>query len=315
LAVTPLRSAFVLAFTIFGCNTILDNTPGRPREEPPATDVPATEPTVGPAEAGTPVSNPPRTRDAGAPLRPSECPDGLRSCDGRCVGNDDPTYGCGDPRCTPCAIAHGSATCAAGACAVATCDAGWDNCNASANDGCETDLSLAASCGSCTNACPATAPICAPNGANRECTTGCPLTAPLLCGGTCVAPLTSTTHCGGCDRPCPEVPKATSQCVLGQCTFTCRAGFHACNGQCVPKIDPAACGPTCAACPAAPNASPACTNDACTFTCAAGFADCNLAPADGCETNIQADPLHCGGCGSPCAGTCVDGLCRPGDGG
>jgi hypothetical protein len=305
--VTAFRSAIVLSFTIVGCNSILDNTPGQPRNDDNTTDVPATDPIP---DAATP----PRSDSSGGP-RTGDCPTGQRKCNGTCVTVDDPAYGCADPTCTPCAIAHGSATCVNGACAPATCDPGWGDCNAKSDDGCETDLSRATSCGSCKIACPATAPICAPSGAARACVSGCPADAPLLCGTTCVSPLTSTAHCGGCNRPCPDVPRATSACVAGQCTFTCKPGFNPCNGQCVAATDPAACGPACTICPTLPNSTPACTNNACTFTCAAGWADCNLAPADGCETNTMVDPLHCGGCGLPCAGTCVNGRCKPGDGG
>ena len=45
--------------------------------------------------------------------------------------------------------AHASPTCAAGACGY-TCDAGWADCNGLAVDGCEADLTLPSSCGSCT---------------------------------------------------------------------------------------------------------------------------------------------------------------------
>jgi hypothetical protein len=306
--VTALRSVFALSFLIVGCNSILDNTRGQPRPEDNTTDIPATEPAPIP-DAASPI--PPRPDTGQTPA----CPAGQRACNGACVNLDDPAHGCSDPTCTPCAIAHGGARCVNGACTAATCDPGWGDCNGKSEDGCETDLTLPTSCGSCATACSEPAPVCAPSGATRACASGCPAEAPLRCGGACVSPLTNVAHCGGCDRPCPDVPKANSTCVAGVCTFTCKPGSHACLGQCVQDDDPATCGPACTVCPVFPNTRPTCTNGVCAFTCLDGWADCNLAPADGCETSILTDPLHCGGCGIPCVGTCVGGRCRPMDGG
>lgn len=48
-----------------------------------------------------------------------------------------------------------------------------------------------------------------------------------------------------------------------------------------------------------------------TIACAAGFADCDGNGANGCETNIDSDPLHCGGCGVACGvGTCAGAACQ-----
>ena len=61
-----------------------------------------------------------------------------------------------------CKTAHGTPSCVAASCQV-KCDPGWGDCNASAQDGCETDLtSNVASCGACGKAC----------GANQKCVSG-----------------------------------------------------------------------------------------------------------------------------------------------
>jgi hypothetical protein len=54
----------------------------------------------------------------------------------------------------PCPTAHATPKCVAALCTVAACDKGWGDCNASAMDGCETDLSSdPKSCGMCGKAC------------------------------------------------------------------------------------------------------------------------------------------------------------------
>ncbi len=76
-------------------------------------------------------------------------------CAGSCVPIDQPQTGCAAPACDPCALAHASATCAAGACAVASCNGAFLDCDGQAPNGCETDSSSdAAHCGICANACP-----------------------------------------------------------------------------------------------------------------------------------------------------------------
>ncbi len=45
--------------------------------------------------------------------------------------------------------------------------------------------------------------------------------------------------------------------------------------------------------------------------CDPPFADCNGDPSDGCETNLQQAPSHCGACFRGCLGAaCVDGQCE-----
>lgn len=294
-----------------GCNSLLDNKPGT-LDPKRGTSSNSTEPTgeqspdLTTQPSGDEQTNPPSTDPA------STCPDGQQACHGICVRDDDPNYGCGDPSCTPCPSAHGTAVCKDKTCAIQACDHGYADCNLAAADGCEVDLSKPATCGTCTTTCPANTPVCAPDGQTNHCATGCPLTAPLLCGAECVSPLSSVNHCGGCDTKCPEDQHGDVTCNVGKCAVTCKASYHLCTGKCVVDTDATACGPSCTVCPAAANATPTCQSNACSFTCNAGFGNCNANAVDGCEMNLLTDPLNCGACGRSCnGGPCNAGVCGP----
>jgi hypothetical protein len=318
-------SIFLASGTVFlaaACNAILDNKPADPAPDTSvASDQPSDNGTGGAATGSETPSEPAPTPTATVTVMPptppapappsSDCPAGQHLCGGRCVGNDDPTTGCGSATCAPCVVLHATATCLAGACAVGTCDPGYANCNQNAPDGCEASLSHPETCGACLTACPAASPMCSATGNTFTCTNGCGPVAPLLCGKQCVDPLTSAENCGGCGKTCPAVPQATTTCVAGQCSSTCQPGYHACAGKCLPANDPNSCGPTCSACPTPANGISACTADTCSFTCTAGHADCNKIAGDGCEATLATDPANCGACGTSCnGGTCVKGVCQ-----
>jgi hypothetical protein len=58
-------------------------------------------------------------------------------------------------------------------------------------------------------------------------------------------------------------------------------------------------------CPDPPNAQGFCLQGDCAFSCNLGFGDCDGVAANGCETNIFGSSAeHCGGCDSPCSGSC-----------
>ena len=308
----------VLAVGVAGCNTILDNKPGSLDPSTPSDVTPTVPSSDGGGLADVPRrGEQPPSPDSGTTDPPDGgesplCAPGQQMCHGFCVGMTDPMYGCGNPACQPCTIAHGTAACQANTCVVQACDKGYADCNQDPADGCEVDLSKATSCGACNAVCPAATPVCAPAGAAFQCTTGCAPDAPLLCGNECVSPLTSVNHCGACNTKCPEIAHAEAGCVAGTCTFNCKPGYHACGARCVVSTDPTACGPTCTVCPVPTNAAATCQADTCAFQCNAGFGNCNQDPADGCETNFATDPLHCGGCGLSCnGGTCNAGVCTP----
>jgi len=316
-----LRATF-LAFGIAGCNAILDNEQGTLQTSTP-TDVNPTQPGAGDGGNGG-QPQPPRSGQlsdsGGLPPQPArdastggiDCSPGQHACYGACVGVTDPVYGCGDPSCSPCKTSHGQSGCQGNKCVVQACDPGYADCNQDPADGCEVDLSKAASCGACNAVCPAASPVCAPSGTTFQCTTGCTAVAPLLCGTECVSPLASVNHCGGCNLKCPEVDQGTAACTTGVCTFTCKPGYHACDTRCVVETDPTACGPTCTACPVPANSTAICQANTCGMQCVVGYGNCNNDATDGCESNFATDPLNCGACGTSCnGGTCNNGVCTP----
>ncbi len=75
--------------------------------------------------------------------------------------------------------------------------------------------------------------------------------------------------------------------------------------------DDANCGACGVDCTRLPNATGTCVASSCQVSaCAAGFDDCNAEP--GCETEINANPAACGGCGNACSPPnreCCAGVC------
>src|SRR5262245_6601306 len=145
--------------------------------------------------------------------------------------------------------------CTTGACGF-MCNPGFDDCDALAANGCESDLAIAATnCGSCTNTCPSTGA----NVAGAKCTGS---TCGFMCNPSfddcdavaangCETNLTNTaTHCGSCTNSCPS----TGNNVSGA----------------------------------------KCTASTCGFLCNPGFGDCDDVAANGCETNVNNDFDNCG---------------------
>ena len=238
------------------------------------------------------------------------CPGSAACCTGACLDtqtNVDACGGCG----VRCALAHAAASCVAGACAVASCASPFADCNATASDGCETDLTTTtSSCGACGRA-------CAPTNATGACVAGACTVASCVAGfadcdaapanGCEVDTTTDVANCGACGHAC-AFPGGAAACVAGACRLTvCLAGRGDCDGDpsngCETDVTTAlahcgACGQACA--PA--HGGGACVAGACTVaTCATGFADCDAMAANGCEVDLTRDVAHCGACASACA--------------
>jgi hypothetical protein len=82
------------------------------------------------------------------------CRTGFTCSSGYCKNLTSDRYNCGTSEYV-CSSANGTASCAAGKCAIA-CHSGYDNCHTDVNDGCESNLtSDAEHCSSCTKTCTA----------------------------------------------------------------------------------------------------------------------------------------------------------------
>src|SRR5450432_617267 len=126
---------FVFLAAGAGCSTVLGLTPGSPYD----------------------TDNLDATTDGVSP----ECPAGQKSCGGACVAADDPKYGCAPASCSACVGANATAfACSGGACVITACGMSVGDCNKKAADGCETDVTNGAHCGSCTQVCSGATPIC-----------------------------------------------------------------------------------------------------------------------------------------------------------
>ncbi len=194
--------------------------------------------------------------------------------------------------------AHG---CAAGACTVVRCAAGFGDCDGTAANGCETNTQTsAANCGACGRAC------ALPN-ATSTCAAGaCAIIAACATGfadcnanpadGCEVNTRTDNANCGACGRACA----AGRVCSGGVCGTTCASPLRTCGTApatfCAnTAVDPANCGACGRGCALANVAANGCAASLCTVVrCAAGFGDCDGDAANGCETNTQtsADELR-----------------------
>jgi len=224
-------------------------------------------------------------------------------------------------------------SCTAGACAITSCDTGWDNCTAAA--GCETEIDLTTFCGlSCASA--------------VNCTALDNVNEVACAGGTCVInscddPFDDCTggvadgcetnldedveHCGECSYDCVDeldfVDEAT--CSSGSCRVqSCVDGYGHCDTShsngCETNTNTAVsdCGACDNDCDALPHVNrTSCNSGACQIDeCDDPWGNCTTAP--GCETNTDSNESHCGDCNYVCEdelplvseGSCSAGSCQ-----
>jgi hypothetical protein len=210
-------------------------------------------------------------------------------------------------------------------CAIVSCDPGWADCDGDAANGCEADLSSAATCGSCQTACSGTNYLCSPTGCTPTCASGL-----TFCGSTdggspknaCVDLQTSPENCGACSAGCTgQVTLQENACTAGTCEATgaCLPGSEPCDGICVPNgtvtcgaqcgVDTTLDNDNCGGCGNACLPGTFCANSQCVDLCPVTYTACG-----GTCVQAQIDPANCGGCGQACdpgdvcaAGSCVAG--------
>src|SRR5262249_23927186 len=138
-------------------------------------------------------------------------------CEVHVAGNLSNCNGCGQT----CAPAHAAGVCSDQGCGIASCNAGYGDCNKDPADGCERDLrSDVNNCQTCGHAC--------------QLTNGTPSCNNGACEGTCNAPWQDCTttpgcetntsndvnHCGNCSTVC-STNHATPSCQNSKCVLSC----------------------------------------------------------------------------------------------
>eukprot|EP01113_Clastostelium_recurvatum_P040305 TRINITY_DN6259_c0_g1_i4.p1 TRINITY_DN6259_c0_g1~~TRINITY_DN6259_c0_g1_i4.p1 ORF type:complete len:1216 (-),score=131.62 TRINITY_DN6259_c0_g1_i4:53-3700(-) len=233
---------------------------------------------------------------------------------------------------TPCSRANAAASCSSGSCAILACNIGYDNCDATDFNGCETQLNSLQHCGACN------AP-CARANAAATCSSGACAIVSCNSGFAncnadgadgCETSLTSINNCGACNVKC-NPPHGTGACSgSGACSIlSCNQGWMDCDGDvangcetllnstsncgaCGARCEPLHSSPICEA-----GSGGGCTHD----VCDAGWQDCDGNEANGCERDIRT-LSDCGGCNVECnrgnatvscaTGTCIVSSCSEG---
>ncbi|MBL8601309.1 MAG: hypothetical protein JNK72_05245 [Myxococcales bacterium] len=170
----------------------------------------------------------------------SACASGFADCDGNAANGCET-----DTRSTPsacgacgnvCRLGNAAAACMAGRCTVASCNAGFADCDAQAANGCETDLATSASaCGMCGNVCavPNAQPRCAAGRCEvARCDAGFDNCDNNAANGCETNTSSNPSACGGCGRVCNLANVAAATCAAGQCGVgQCAPGFADCDGN------------------------------------------------------------------------------------
>jgi hypothetical protein len=174
-----------------------------------------------------------------------------------------------------CALANADPICVDGACQIAACADGFIDIDQDAANGCEFGCDVS-------------------NGGVEACDV-----IDNDCDGAVdegVDLQTNAIHCGACNMPC-SLANATAICAAGACVFeACLPDFYDRNDDPLDGCE-VGCQPS---------------NDG-IERCDAVDNDCDAAVDEGFD--LQADVLHCGACGVPCARpnamrACADGACR-----
>lgn len=174
-----------------------------------------------------------------------DCGANSKACNEQCVALDDPATGCAGSSCLPCFYPNATAACApSGACELAACEEGYQDCDGNSANGCEAHpeddedncqvcgniCSFAHGQGDCLPDTGCTLLICDPGWGDCDGQAGDAGTdagdsnddaGALPSGDDCETDITTLTNCGGCGVACS---------VGDQCIHDDIAGGY----QCVP---------------------------------------------------------------------------------
>lgn len=133
----------------------------------------------------------------------------------------------------------------------------------------------------------------------------------------CETPTNTATNCRLCGAAC-NFPNANAMCTDMGCRIgSCTMGFADCNMRNADgcetdtRTDLVNCGACGNRCAIVHNQS-ACVSGACVVrACDRGFENCDMDMNNGCEAEINADPMNCGACGTRCGAgqVCTMGRC------
>jgi len=161
------------------------------------------------------------------------CPGALTCCGGACVDTSFSSDHCG--MCNRrCALPSANAECSDGDCVVASCAAGFGDCDRVIANGCETRLNSLSHCSICGAACaarPHSAPVCRATGCGFTCDVGYGDCNGDPADGCEVNLQTSQDHCGACGFACDVLPFAPGMCSTGTCRNWCVPGRGDCDGN------------------------------------------------------------------------------------
>ena len=248
-----------------------------------------------------------------------QCDAGFADCNHLAVDGCEVNIGTDVGHCgactTACGDAHATASCTAGACALA-CQPGFGDCNGVNADGCEVDLETTADhCGSCGVACALLndTPTCRSGVCVPVCTAGFGDCDGNPVNGCETATSANVMDCGGCGHACVSTG-GMATCAGGACGIVCTQGLGNCDGNLangcetnlLTSIDN--CGMCGKVCDGA-NAIAACGDGNCTITCTPNWGNCDGLVSNGCEANLLTDGQNCGQCGNVCPTACDAGQC------
>jgi hypothetical protein len=143
--------------------------------------------------------------DGGSDAQTVACAVPQTMCGGTCTSTATDPANCGACGAV-CSAINGATACVAGSCRIATCAAGFADCDGLAADGCETNVgSSVSSCGACGHACAAANGIssCVSGVCGiAQCTAGFADCDHIAANGCETNTTTSASNCGTCGHTC-----------------------------------------------------------------------------------------------------------------